>query len=215
MLPWLTSTGNPSSLHATGRRARRAVEESREALAERSGRGRPRSSSRAAAPRATTSRSRASTGRGSRRIRAVGGCSCAVEHHAVLDAAGWLAAAQGADVVELPVDETGRVLPSTLRAVLEADPDAVAVVSVMWANNEVGTVPPVAELAAVAHEFGVPFHTDAVQAVGQLPVSLRGQRRGCDDGDRTQVRRSARRRGSAAASRTRRRTAHARWRSGA
>jgi cysteine desulfurase len=90
----------------------------------------------------------------------------------VLPAAEWLGAAQGAQVVELPVDAEGRVLPAALRAVLEQDPDSVALVRVMWANNEVGTVSPVPELAAVAHEFGVPFHTDAVQAVGALPVSF-------------------------------------------
>jgi cysteine desulfurase len=95
-----------------------------------------------------------------------------VEHHAVLDAAHWLAEHEGAQVVELPVDGNGRVSPDTLRDVLAADPASVALVSVMWANNEVGTVMPVAALAAVAHEHGVPFHTDAVQAVGPLPVDF-------------------------------------------
>jgi cysteine desulfurase len=173
MLPWLTSTGNPSSLHATGRRARRAVEESREALAESLG---ARPSEVVFTGGGTESDNLALKGiywaraaQDPRRRRVL---VSSVEHHAVLDAAAWLAAAQGAEVVELPVDGTGRVLPATLRAALEDDPDAVAVVSIMWANNEVGTVSPVAELAAVAHEFGVPFHTDAVQAVGQLPVSF-------------------------------------------
>ena len=173
MLPWLTSTGNPSSLHATGRRARRAVEESREALAESLG---ARPSEVVFTGGGTESDNLAlkgiywaRTAQDPRRRRVL---VSSVEHHAVLDAAAWLATSQGAEVVELAVDETGRVLPATLRAALADDPDAVAVVSIMWANNEVGTVSPVAELAAVAHEFGVPFHTDAVQTVGQLPVSF-------------------------------------------
>ena len=62
--------------------------------------------------------------------------------------------------------------PDTLRAAIAADPGSVALVTVMWANNEVGTVQPIAELAAVAAAYGVPFHTDAVQAVGQLPVDF-------------------------------------------
>ena len=173
MLPWLTRTGNPSSLHATGRRARRAVEESREALAASLG---ARPSEVVFTGGGTESDNLALKGiywaraaQDPRRRRVL---VSAVEHHAVLDAVGWLAEAQGAQVVELPVDVTGRVPPATLRAELEREPDTVALVSVMWANNEVGTVFPVAELAAVAHEFGVPFHTDAVQAVGQLPVSF-------------------------------------------
>uniref|UniRef100_UPI000576B85D aminotransferase class V-fold PLP-dependent enzyme n=1 Tax=Mycobacterium avium TaxID=1764 RepID=UPI000576B85D len=69
----------------------------------------------------------------------------------------------------LPPAADGSVSPAALREVLTRHDD-VALVSVMWANNEVGTVQPVAELAAVAAEFGVPMHSDAVQAVGPLPV---------------------------------------------
>jgi cysteine desulfurase len=92
-----------------------------------------------------------------------------VEHHAVLDAVDWLVAAEGAEVTWLPVDSGGRVDPAELRASLADD---VALVSVMWANNEVGTLQPVAELARIAHEHGVPLHTDAVQAVGAVPVDF-------------------------------------------
>jgi cysteine desulfurase len=90
----------------------------------------------------------------------------------VLDSAEWLAAEQGAELVVLPVDRNGLVDPDTLREVLAAAPETAAVVSVMWANNEVGTVQPIEELAAVAHTYCVPMHTDAVQAVGQLPVDF-------------------------------------------
>jgi cysteine desulfurase len=96
----------------------------------------------------------------------------AVEHHAVMDSAEWLAAASGASVTWIPVDETGRVDPGALRALLAESAAEVALVSIMWANNEVGTVQPVAELAEIAHEYDVPMHTDAVQAVGQLPVDF-------------------------------------------
>src|SRR5208282_3127961 len=72
----------------------------------------------------------------------------------------------------LGVDAEGGVRPEALRTVISRAADQVAVVSVMWANNEVGTVQPVAELAAVAHEYGIPFHTDAVQAAAQLSVDF-------------------------------------------
>jgi cysteine desulfurase len=90
----------------------------------------------------------------------------------VLDSVEWLVARDGARVTWLPVDATGRVRPEVLRTAIETDPDDVALVSVMWANNEVGTVQPIEELTAVAHEFGIPVHTDAVQAVGQLVVDF-------------------------------------------
>ena len=97
----------------------------------------------------------------------------AIEHHAVLDSARWLAEHEGAQVELLPVDRDGRVQPETLRRRARRRPRARSpLVSVMWANNEVGTVNPVRELAAVAHEHGVPLHTDAVQAVGILPVDF-------------------------------------------
>ena len=95
-----------------------------------------------------------------------------VEHHAVLDSVRWLEEAQGAEAVWLVVGADGAVRPDALRAAIARAPEQVAVVSVMWANNEVGTVQPVSELAAVAHEYGVPFHTDAVQAAAQLPVDF-------------------------------------------
>ncbi len=89
-----------------------------------------------------------------------------------MDAVLWLAEHEGAVVEWLPVDATGRVQPSTLEAAIAADPASVALVTVMWANNEVGTVQPVDELVAVASADGVPFHSDAVQAFGALPVDF-------------------------------------------
>ena len=95
----------------------------------------------------------------------------AVEHHAVLDAVNWLAEHEGAEVTWLPTAADGSVSAAALRDALERHDD-VALVSVMWANNEVGTIMPIDELAAIAAEFDVPMHSDAVQAVGQLPVEF-------------------------------------------
>ena len=168
----LLDTGNPSSLHAAGRKARRVVEESRERVAAAIGAkpyevvftGGGTESDNLAVKGIYWARRAADPRR--RRVLA-----SAVEHHAVVDSVEWLARHEGAEVSWLPVDRHGRVHPDTLRAALDdGGPDTVALVSVMWANNEVGTVQPVAALAAVAAEHGVPFHTDAVQAVGTLPV---------------------------------------------
>jgi cysteine desulfurase len=99
-----------------------------------------------------------------------------VEHHAVLDAAEWLVEHEGAELTLLEVDAFGRVHDDTLRAAIAEDPASVAMVSVMWANNEVGTVNPISELARTCAEQGIPFHTDAVQAVGTLPVDFAASR---------------------------------------
>lgn len=96
-----------------------------------------------------------------------------VEHHAVLDSVNWLAEHEGAEITWLPTDADGSVSPDALRDELDGGrADDVALITAMWANNEVGTVLPIEELAAVAAEFDVPMHSDAVQAVGALPVDF-------------------------------------------
>jgi cysteine desulfurase len=97
-----------------------------------------------------------------------------VEHHAVLDSVRWLADHEHAEADWLTVQGNGVLSPATLAEAIERDPAGVAMVSVMWANNEVGTVQPIAELAGLAAEYQIPFHSDAVQAAAQLPVSLAG-----------------------------------------
>jgi cysteine desulfurase len=94
-----------------------------------------------------------------------------VEHHAVLDSVEWLAEHEDAEVTWLPVGDDGSVAPAALREALQ-DHDDVALVSIMWANNEVGTIMPIAELAAISAEFDVPMHSDAIQAIGQVPVDF-------------------------------------------
>ncbi|MGX5716470.1 cysteine desulfurase family protein [Arthrobacter sp. MAHUQ-56] len=94
----------------------------------------------------------------------------AVEHPAVEESARYLERFHGFAVDVVPVDATGRVTPEALAAVLRPE---TALVSVMYANNEVGTVQPIAALAELAHAHGIPFHTDAVQAAGWLPLDVR------------------------------------------
>ncbi|HTZ22826.1 MAG TPA: cysteine desulfurase family protein [Streptosporangiaceae bacterium] len=171
----LAELGNPSSLHNAGRRARRVVEESREQIAAAYG-ARPSEviftsggteADNLAVKGLFWARRAADPGR--RRV-----LTAAIEHHAVLDSVSWLYGHEGAEVGRPALDDAGRITPEALREAIEADPGAVALVSIMWANNEVGTVQPIADLAAVAGEYRIPFHSDAVQAAGQLPVSLAG-----------------------------------------
>lgn len=169
----LAQLGNPSSLHNAGRRARRVVEESREQIAEAYG-ARPSevvftSGGTEADNLAVKGLYWARRAADPRRTRVL---VTAVEHHAVLDSAQWLAAHEGAEVDWLPVDATGELSAETLTARIGTAPDTVALVSVMWANNEVGTIQPIADLAAVTREYKIPFHTDAVQAAGQVAVNF-------------------------------------------
>ncbi len=166
----LGTVGNASSLHTTGRTARRRMEEARELIAAKLG---ARPSEVIFTAGGTESDNIAVKGMfwarrdaEPRRRRIV---VTAVEHHAVLDSVEWLAEHEGAEITWLPTGPDASVSPAALREALDGRDD-VALVSVMWANNEVGTILPIIELAAVAAEFGVPMHSDAVQAVGQLPV---------------------------------------------
>jgi cysteine desulfurase len=170
----LATVGNASSLHTAGRDARRRMEEARESMAARLG-ARPSEviftaggteSDNLAVKGIYWARRDVAPDR--RRI-----VTTAVEHHAVLDAVTWLAEHEGAEVTFLPTEPDGSVTAAALRDVLRQHDD-VALVSVMWANNEVGTIMPIAELAAVAAEFDVPMHSDAVQAVGHIPVDFTG-----------------------------------------
>lgn len=169
----MTQLGNPSSLHAAGRSARRRVEEGRERLAAALG----------ASPSeviftsgGTESDNLAVKGlfwarRASDPRRTVVIAS-SVEHHAVLDAVQWLVAHEGAEAVWLPVDAHGLVHPAVLEQALQEHAGRVALVTVMWANNEVGTVQPIRALADIASAHGVPLHSDAVQAVGAQVVDF-------------------------------------------
>ncbi|MBJ7336264.1 cysteine desulfurase family protein [Mycolicibacterium sp.] len=168
----LATVGNASSLHTTGRAARRRMEEARETLANVLG---ARPSEIIFTAGGTESDNLAVKGiywarrdAEAKRRRII---TTPVEHHAVLDAVEWLAEHEGAEVTWLPVGPDGSVATASLRAALE-EHDDVALVTIMWANNEVGTIMPIAELASIAAEFDVPMHSDAIQAIGQLPVDF-------------------------------------------
>ena len=169
----LGRTGNASSLHDAGRAARRVVEESRELFATRLG-ARPSEVVFTAGGTESDNLavkglfwSRSANARSRRRVLV-----SAVEHHAVLDPAFWLATHAGAEVVLLPVDGNGRLKLDALTAELDQNGPDVALISVMWANNEIGTVQPVAEVVSLARRYGVPVHSDAVQALGHLDVGF-------------------------------------------
>lgn len=172
MTEQLSRPGNPSSLHASGRAARRVVEESRETIA-RALNARPgeivfTSGGTEADNLAVKGMYWARRTADPRRNRIL---STSVEHHAVLDSLQWLEE-QGAEVELLPVNRCGRLDLDALRRSVERDPGSVALVSVMWGNNEVGTIQPVTDVVEIAHAHSIPVHTDAVQAVGQVEVDF-------------------------------------------
>jgi cysteine desulfurase len=163
--------GNASSLHGSGRSARRTVEEARERIAEALGAkpgeviftGSGTEADNLAVKGIHWSR------RTPERNRVV---TTAIEHHAVADAVAWLGDHEKADVTELPVDKLGRVDTAVLAELLDERGAEVTVLTCMWANNEVGTLQPIAEIAALAAAHGIPVHTDAIQAVGHVPVDF-------------------------------------------
>lgn len=162
--------GNASSLHTSGRSARRVVEQARESLAEDLG---VRPSAVIFTGGGTESDNLAVKGLfweqskndGPRHI-----VTSDIEHHAVLDPVLWLRDHQGAPVTFLRVNSVGVVDTEQLAEVLSEV--QTALVSIMWANNEIGTVQPISQIAMLCDQFNVPFHTDAVQAFGQLPLNL-------------------------------------------
>jgi cysteine desulfurase len=169
MLPYFSQEwGNPSSLYGPGRRAARALEQARATVADIFG---------------CTTQEIVFTGSGSEGANlAIKGVAMAarqagkrhlitsrVEHHAVIDTCRWLATHAGFDLTELEVNQFGEVdLDQLERSITEH----TALVSVMYANNEVGTIQPLQDVVRIAHARGVPVHTDAVQAAGHLPVDV-------------------------------------------
>lgn len=167
MVPLLAGGFNPSSLHAEGRAARAALDEARAAVAGVLGAA-PREivftgSGSEADVLAIAGAARASAARGRHVV------TTAIEHHAVLHAVDVLER-DGWEVTRLPVDARGLVDPAIFAAALTPQ---TTLASVIYANNEIGVVQPIAELAALARARGVLFHTDAVQAAGWLPLDVR------------------------------------------
>src|ERR1700709_2605931 len=157
--------GNPSSIHSQGQNAKRMLEEAREQVAASLG---------------ADSVEVTFTSGGTEAIKlAIKGLYwarqkprvliAAGEHHATIDAATWLSAYEGAVVEEVPIDSTGRIdLPALERTL----GDDVALLSILLANNEVGTIQPIAAVVALASRFDIPMHVDAVAAYGYLPIDF-------------------------------------------
>ena len=167
MLPYLGDNfGNPSSVHHVGRRARSALDDARERVAQVWG---SKPSEVVFTSGGTESNNLAIFGV-ARRFHSRGRhiITSSVEHHAVLHACEYLVNKEGFETTYLPVDAEGRVRPGTLEAALR--PDTI-LVSIMAANNETGTRQPVTELGRICRERGVLFHTDAVQWFGKEPFA--------------------------------------------
>lgn len=166
--------GNPASTHGHGQRASELLEEARERIAAQLGCDPAEVILTGGGTEAINHAlkgawwARRAAGSGPVLLIAEG------EHHATIEAAEWLRDVQGAQIHWLPIDDVGVLNPATLESALrEYGPHEVALVSFLWANNEVGTVQPVAELTMVAGQFGVPVHVDGVSALGQLRIDFR------------------------------------------
>ncbi len=168
MLPLFTENyGNPSSVYKTGRLAKESLEKSRATVAQCLG-AQPSeiyftASGSEADNWAVKVIPELNATKGNRII------TSAIEHHAVLHACQYMEK-KGFEVIYLPVDEYGMVSPEELKKAVN---DKTVLVSIMYVNNEIGTVQPIAELAKVAHEAGALFHTDAVQAAGIMPIDVK------------------------------------------
>jgi cysteine desulfurase len=167
MLPYFSDVfGNPSSIHSFGQEAKAAAEEERDKVADLIGARSEEIVFTSGGTEADNSAIKgiayANEGKGNHII------TTAVEHHAIIEPCKFLAR-RGFEVTYLPVDGYGMVNPEDVR---EAITDRTILISVMHANNEVGTVEPIADIGKIARERKVSFHTDAVQAVGHIPVDV-------------------------------------------
>jgi cysteine desulfurase len=181
----MSVVGNPASIHSQGQEAKRMLEEARETVAASLGCDPIEVVFTSGGTEAINlaikglywARNDAGPGPGvstlpKPRILAPGG-----EHHATIDTLEWLERYEGAEVEWLPLDELGRIRVDAVEEALARDPDSIALLTLIMANNEVGTIQPVGDVAALAARSGVPVHTDAVAAYGHLPIDFAGLRR--------------------------------------
>ena len=172
LIETLELVGNPSAVNAAGRAARRIVEEARERIAAALG-AHPSeviftSGGTEADNLAVKGTYAARHTAEPARTRVV---TSAIEHHAILDSVDYVTESSGATAVFVEPTVMGAIAPDALTSALGDGAD-VALVSIMWGNNEIGTIQPIAQLAAVCRELGIPMHSDAVQAVGHVPVDF-------------------------------------------
>ena len=167
MLPWFTENyGNPSTVYSAGRTSKKAIEEARETVARIIG-AEPREifftgSGTEADNWAIKGAAYANMKKGKHII------TTSIEHHAVLHTCQYLES-EGFEVTYLPVDEYGLVTPEQVEAAIR--PDTI-LISIMFANNEIGTIQPIAEIGKIARAKGICFHTDAVQAMGNIRINV-------------------------------------------
>ena len=167
MLPCFSSNfGNPSSIHSFGQEARGAVEEAREKVAALIGARSEEIVFTSGGTEADNFALKGMLGMGKSNGKHI--ITSTIEHHAVLETCAFLER-HGAEITYLPVDSSGLIHPEDVR---DAITDRTVLISIMHANNEMGTVQPVAEIGKIAREHGVSFHTDAVQTVGHIPVDV-------------------------------------------
>ena len=166
--------GNASSLHTYGRTVRKDVEEAREKIAGLIGchaseiifTGSGTESNNLAIKGAFWHRNKDGIARNVIVISAF-------EHHAVLDPAQWLEEFEGAEVVKVPVSRDGYIDFAALETVIHERHDEIALISIMHANNEIGTIQPIERITSLAREFDIPVHSDAVQSLGKVPVTFK------------------------------------------
>jgi cysteine desulfurase len=190
----LPLVGNPSSIHGQGQAARELLEQGRDRVAASLGADPvevvltgggteavnlgikglfwARALELGAEPISGLRRDASADARPGHRLRRKRIIVPLAEHHATIDSVEWLAAHEGAVLDWIEVDELGRIRLAALEAALAVGGDEVALVTALWANNEVGTVQPVAEIVAAAARYGVPVHLDAIAAYGSVPIDF-------------------------------------------
>jgi len=171
---YLQQLGNPSSVHSSGQKVRRALEEARESLAKSVDCDRNEVIFTSGG---TESDNLAIKGlywqrkaEDSKRNVII---SAGTEHHAVIDPIEWLEKHDGAEILWLPVDSEGVVDLDFLATFLAEKAENVAVITLMWANNETGVITDIPRVVAIANQYGIPVHSDAIAAFGHLPLSFK------------------------------------------
>jgi cysteine desulfurase len=174
LLPYFSEVyGNPSSSHQLGRKADNAIEIARDTIAEilNCSPGEIIFTSCGTESNNLALRGAALAAR--RQGKRAHIITAHTEHHAISHTAAQLGEIMDVAVTWLPVTREGKITPDSLRSALDTARDDFTIVGIMYANNEIGTIQPIRELAAIAHEYGALFHTDAVQAAGQLSLDVK------------------------------------------
>ena len=169
----LEQVGNPASVHSFGQSSRQMLEEAREIIAESVGCDRNEVIFTSGG---TESDNLAVKGlywkRNSEDPKRKLIVTSTAEHAAVLDAVNWLVAAQGAQVHFVPMDQDGVLDLNDLSGVISERANEIALVSLMWANNEIGVIHPISQIAEIAKRYSIPVHSDAIAALGHIPVDF-------------------------------------------